>query len=67
MSDDTKKSENGLRKLMSSREPMTKERALESLALMAASGRVSKPSSGGPPPSLPTYDRNAVVSGDDGA
>ncbi|MCS4089241.1 hypothetical protein FHT76_000830 [Rhizobium sp. BK176] len=39
-----------MRKLMKSKEPMTKERALESLALMMAAGRVKVPSSGSASP-----------------
>jgi hypothetical protein len=46
---DQKEAEARLRKLMKSKEPMTKERALESLALMMAAGRVKIPSSGSGP------------------
>jgi hypothetical protein len=45
-----------LRKLMRSKEPMTRERALESLALMMAAGRVKVPSSGSAP-SIEDEDR----------
>ncbi|MBY3433625.1 hypothetical protein HFN89_05630 [Rhizobium laguerreae] len=45
-SNDKKTAETKLRKLMKSKEPMTKERALESLALLMAAGRVRIPSSG---------------------
>jgi hypothetical protein len=51
-SKDRKEAEAQLIKMMKSKEPMTKERALESLALMMAAGRVKIPSSG----SAPTID-----------
>lgn len=55
-SKDQKDAEARLRKLMKSKGPMTKERALESLALMMAAGRVKVPSSG-PQPSIDDVDR----------
>lgn len=43
-------------KLMKSKEPMTRETAMEGLAALLAAGRMKAPTKGGPPPRIRGLD-----------
>jgi hypothetical protein len=37
-------------------QPMTREKAIEALSALVSAGRLRSPSSGGPPPAIPSFD-----------